>query len=492
MIKPKLSPMRAICVTASLFLASCSGGFDPHPDLSDMVEKASPSVVNISTVAADAEASGDVPALDDRTPEWFKRFLEEHGQDALPGPSPEDELPEDEPDSGPPDEAQSLGSGFVLWEDGYVLTNYHVVQGAREVIVRLLDRRQLTARIVGLDERSDLALLKIDADGLPAVKIGDSSKLRPGQWVFAIGSPFSFDYSVTAGIVSAKGRSLVSEQYVPFIQTDVAINPGNSGGPLFNMKGEVVGVNSQIYSQSGGFQGVSFSIPIDVAAKVAKQLRDKGKVTRGWLGVVVQEVDRGLAQNFKMEKPEGALVARVLPGSPAEEAGLKAGDVILSFDDQPLAISSNLPPLVGSVDPGDVVKLEVMRDGHRIDFKVEIGVLDDDESGQSELASGRAPFPKDAPLGLVVSRLTEEQRKELRVLSGGVRVEQVFDGPAVAAGLRPGDVILSLAGQEIDSPERFAEVAGRLTPGATVPMLVSRDGAPSFLPLQVPGDKQNP
>ncbi|MGQ0622394.1 MAG: DegQ family serine endoprotease [Panacagrimonas sp.] len=481
MTKPwKLPAMRAACVPAALLLAGCNAGFDPHPDLSDMVENASPSVVNISTVAADPQSPGEAPALDERTPDWFRRFLEEQG------PEPGDE-PEDGPAYGSPDEAQSLGSGFILWEDGYVLTNYHVVQGAKEVIVRLLDRRQLSAKIVGLDERSDLALLKIEADDLPAVTLGDSSRLRPGQWVFAIGSPFSFDYSVTAGIVSAKGRSLVSEQYVPFIQTDVAINPGNSGGPLFNLDGEVVGVNSQIYSQSGGFQGVSFSIPIDVAAKVARQLRDRGKVTRGWLGVVVQEVDRSLAQNFKMAKPEGALVSRVLPGSPAEESGLKAGDVILSFNGETLAISSSLPPLVGSVDPGDVVKLEVMRDGREIDFKVEIGVLEDDAGSPGiELALHRAPLPPDAPLGLVVTRLSDQQRRELRVLSGGVRVEQVYDGPAVAAGLRPGDVILSVAGQEVDSPERLAEVAGRLTQGSTVPMLVSRDGAPQFLPLTVP------
>ena len=467
---------------ASLVLAACSGGFDPHPDLSEVVEKASPSVVNISTVAAEARGGADTPPLDERTPEWFRRFLEEHAPDPQ-APGGGEEGP-----GGPSNEdPQSLGSGFILWEDGYILTNYHVVQGASEVIVRLLDRRQLTAKIVGLDERSDLALLKIEASGLPAVKIGDSARLKPGQWVFAIGSPFSFDYSVTAGIVSAKGRSLVSEQYVPFIQTDVAINPGNSGGPLFNMKGEVVGVNSQIYSQNGGFQGVSFSIPIDVAAKVARQLRDTGKVTRGWLGVVVQEVDRNLAQTFKMDKPEGALIARVLPGSPAEESGLREGDIILSFDGQALATSSSLPPLVGSVDPGDIVELDIMREGRKVDFRVEIGVLDDPVAEDPDLAQAPPELPPAAPpLGLVVSGLDDTQRRELRVLSGGVRVEQVFDGPAVAAGIRPGDVILSLAGQEVDSPERLAEVVQRLTPGTTVPVLVSREGAPSFMPLNVP------
>ncbi|MGH8517082.1 MAG: PDZ domain-containing protein, partial [Panacagrimonas sp.] len=332
--------------------------------------------------------------------------------------------------------------------------------------------------------------------GLQAVKIGDTRKLRPGQWVFAIGSPFTFDYSVTAGIVSAKGRNLQSEQYVPFIQTDVAINPGNSGGPLFNLDGEVVGINSQIYSQSGSFQGVSFSIPIDVAAKVARQLRDTGKVTRGWLGVVVQEVDRNLAQSFGMERAEGALVSRVMPDSPAEETGIKPGDVILSFNGEPLPSSGSLPPLVGSVDPGQIVALSVVRDGKPIEFKVEIGVLDErDTETDPELAQGPSPRmepPRDAPLGLVVSSLSDEQRRALRVLSGGVRVEQVTGGPAVAAGIRPGDVVLSLAGQEVDSPERFAEVVGRLTPGTTVPILVSRDGAPSFLPLDLPALGREP
>ncbi len=462
-------------------LASCSRADHGFPDFSDLVEKNSPSVVNISTVASESVASASEP--DEQNPEWFRRFLEEH---APPGREAPEEA--EEPEVAQP---EPLGSGFVLWEEGYVLTNYHVVQGAREVIVRLMDRRQFTARIVGTDKSTDLALLKVDAKGLKAVKIGDTRKLRPGQWVFAIGSPFTFDYSVTAGIISAKGRNLQSEQYVPFIQTDVAINPGNSGGPLFNLDGEVVGINSQIYSQSGSFQGVSFSIPIDVAAKVARQLRDTGKVTRGWLGVVVQEVDRNLAQSFGMDKPEGALVSRVMPDSPAEESGVKPGDVILSFNGEPLPTSGSLPPLVGSVDPGQIISLNVVRDGKPIEFKVEIGVLDESEvESDPEVPKSPPPRvepPRDAPLGLVVSSLTDEQRRTLRVLSGGVRVEQVSSGGAgFSAGIRAGDVVLTIAGQEVDSPERFAEVVGRLTPGTTIPMLISRDGAPSFFPLELP------
>lgn len=468
-------PVRLWLLFVVALSSACSRGGDRgFPDFATLVEKNSPSVVNISAVTT--QTVGETPPASDQSPEWFRRFLEENSPGAAP---PESEDRQDTP--------EPLGSGFILWDDGYVLTNYHVVQGASEVIVRLMDRRQLPAKIVGLDESTDLALLKIEAKGLQAVRIGDSSKLRPGQWVFAIGSPFSFDYSVTAGIVSAKGRNLQSEQYVPFIQTDVAINPGNSGGPLFNLDGEVVGINSQIYSQSGSFQGVSFSIPIDVAAKVARQLRDKGKVTRGWLGVVVQEVDRNLAQSFGMERPEGALVARVMAGSPAEESGIRPGDVILSFNGEPLPTSGSLPPLVGSVDPGQVVPLKVIRDGKPVDFKVEIGVLDEKPAERAALEPPPAASPPaDAPLGLVVSALNDEQRRALRVLSGGVKVEQVYAGPAAAAGIRSGDVVLSLAGQEVDSPERLAEVVGRLTAGTTVPILVSREGAPSFLPLEVP------
>ncbi|MGQ0697783.1 MAG: Do family serine endopeptidase [Panacagrimonas sp.] len=457
-----------LLVALSVLAVGCSRSDYGYPDFSSLVEKNSPSVVNISTVAG--EAAGETPAANE-DPDWLRRFEEQERE-------PEDEGSDSRP--------EPLGSGFVLWEDGYILTNYHVVQEAREVIVRLLDRRQLSARIVGVDPSTDLALLKIEAKGLQAVKIGESSSLRPGQWVFAIGSPFSFDYSVTAGIVSAMGRSLQSEQYVPFIQTDVAINPGNSGGPLFNLDGEVVGVNSQIYSQSGSFQGLSFSIPIDVAAKVARQLRDQGKVTRGWLGVVVQPVDRELAQSFGMERAEGALVSRVMSGSPAEESGLHAGDIILSFNGSALPTSGSLPPLVGGVDPGQVVPLEVMRDGKKIDFKVEIAVLDETPTTEVAEAPPEARPPTDAPFGLVVSALDDEQRRHMRVLSGGVRVEQVFGGPGAATGIRNGDVILSLAGQEVDSPTRFAEVVGRLSPGTTVAVLVSREGAPSFLPLEVP------
>ena len=464
-----------------LSLAACdrAGQFSGRPDFADLVDEVSPSVVNISAVTAASPDQQQAAATEDekgdgadQLPEWFKKYYNEHdGQDSAP---PEDES-----------ESQSLGSGFVLSDDGYIVTNFHVVRDAKEVVVRLLDRRQFTAQVVGSDEPSDLALLKIDATDLPVVKIADSTKVRPGQWVLAIGSPFGFDYSVTAGIVSAKGRALQPEQSIPFIQSDVAINPGNSGGPLFNLKGEVIGVNSQIYSQSGGYQGVSFSIPIAVATKVARQLKEHGKVTRGWLGVVVQEVDRATAQKLGMDKPEGALVARVISSSPGEKAGLKAGDVILSYNDQILASSTALPPQVGSSDPGEVVTLQVIRDRKKLTIKVEVGKLDTLQDAQSQDVAPPPAAPV-GPLGMVAVPLTAEQRRQAQVVSGGVLISDMADGPALRAGVRAGDVLLQINGQQVDSVQRLAEVVSRLTPGDNVPVLVQRRGAPLFLSLDVP------
>ncbi|MEQ1437834.1 DegQ family serine endoprotease [Fontimonas sp. SYSU GA230001] len=457
-------------------LSSCGRSAPPssasYPDFADLVEQVSPAVVNISTVPAETPpAEGAEPSVPDgldEAPEWFRKFFEQQQEDE---PADGDEFFPDQ---------QSLGSGFILWDDGYILTNYHVIRGAREVIVRLLDRRQFNAQLVGSDEASDLALLRIDAKDLPVVKIGQSLKLRPGQWVLAIGSPFGFDYSVTAGIVSAKGRALVTEQYVPFIQTDVAINPGNSGGPLFNLAGEVVGVNSQIYSQSGGYMGVSFAIPIDIAAKVARQLRDTGVVTRGWLGVVVQEVDRDLARQFGMAKAEGALIARVLADSPAARAGLREGDVILRYNGEPLPSSRGLPHMVGITDPGEIATLDVMRDGKEIRFKVEVGTL------RAEQPTATPAQPPARRLGMRVRALSADERRAAQIVGGGVLVTEVGEGPAARAGVRSGDILIQLAGQVVDSPARFDEVAARLTPGQTIAVLVQRGGAPMFLALDVP------
>ncbi|PTU33308.1 serine peptidase [Stenotrophobium rhamnosiphilum] len=480
------SSMAVLAPLILLSLTACERGqFSGRPDFADLVDEVSPSVVNISAVTATLPAQQQASATEEpnaegapkgdaseQLPDWFKKYYNEHGgEEAAPS----------EDDS----ESQSLGSGFVLWDDGYILTNFHVVRDAKEVVVRLLDRRQFTAQVIGGDEPSDLALLKIDATDLPVVKLADSGKVRPGQWVLAIGSPFGFDYSVTAGIVSAKGRALQTEQYVPFIQSDVAINPGNSGGPLFNLKGEVVGVNSQIYSQSGGYQGVSFSIPIDVAAKVARQLKEHGKVTRGWLGVVVQEVDRATAQKLGMDKPEGALVARVISGSPGEKAGLKSGDVILTYNDHVLASSTSLPPEVGSSDPGEIVTLQVMRERKKITIKVEVGKLDAQLDAQAQDVAPQ-PKPPVGPLGMVAVPLTAEQRRSAQVVAGGVLISDVSDGPALRAGIRPGDVLLQINGQQVDSVQRLTEVVTRLTPGASVPLLVQRRGAPLFLALDLP------
>ena len=495
---------------ALTLVAGCSRSGASLPDFADLVEHVSPSVVNISAVSA--APPSEEPSGDDsqgQVPDWLKKFLDKHGKDGKPGEQGygsssggdaggSDEGGDGDLGSGAGAE-QSLGSGFILSEDGYILTNQHVVSDAKEVTVRLSDHRQLPAQVVGSDERADIALLKIDAKGLPAVKLADMSKTRVGEWVLAIGSPFGFDYSVTAGIISAKGRNLDTEQYVPFIQTDAAINPGNSGGPLFNLKGEVVGVNSQIYSQTGGFMGVAFAIPIDIASKVARELKDKGKVTRGWLGVVVQEVDRNLAKSFNLPKPEGALVAKVLPDSPALQAGLKAGDVLLKYNGAELVSSRSLPPLVGDSNPGDTVNLELLRDGRSITVKVEIGTLDTQDQPDQD-ASPAPHKPKDPdhaqapqtapdqgpPLGLTVQDLSADERSKAKVITGGVRVGTVGPGPGREGGVQNGDVILSIGGQEVDSAVRYREVAGRLTPGQSVPMLVQRQGAPLFLAVQIP------
>jgi serine protease Do len=512
--------LRAAGFASSVALAGCGGhGNGNLPDFADLVQQVSPSVVNISAVPENPDPpdvpGDDAPNDNNKLPDWLKKFLDQNGQGKAPPAkgdpgaeqNPDDaSAPTDAPDGADNDDGQqgneqSLGSGFILSDDGYILTNHHVVKGSKEVVVTLSDRRQLPATVVGSDERSDIALLKIDASGLPAVKIADIRKIRVGEWVVAIGSPFGFDYTVTSGIVSAKGRNLDTEQYVPFIQTDAAINPGNSGGPLFNMRGEVIGVNSQIYSQTGGFMGVAFSIPIDVATKVARELKDKGKVTRGWLGVVVQKIDRNLATSFGMSKPGGALVAKVLPDSPAQQSGVKAGDVILRFNDVELTTSSDLPPLVGNTSPGDVVTLDLLRDGKQIKIKLEAGSLDNQDQGQDadqdqKPLDSPAPQPDKTPprglgdsgkpLGLTIKSLSDDERKSARIVSGGVKVAGVTPGPARDAGILSGDVILSIAGQDVENVERYNEVIGRLTPGQTVPMLVQRDGAPLFLALQVP------
>lgn len=443
------------------------------PDFKELVKETSPAVVNISTVQS-AGGSDDQNPLGqfrgpngEEIPEIFRHFFQ---------------MPE--LDKGPRRRSpQSLGSGFIISDDGYILTNHHVVDGADKVIVRLNDRRELEAEVVGSDKRADVALLKIDAEDLPTVKLGDSDKIEVGEWVLAIGSPFGFDYSVTAGIVSAKERALANETYVPFIQTDVAINPGNSGGPLFNLDGEVVGVNSQIYTRSGGFMGLSFAIPIDVAMEVANQLKEKGFVIRGWLGVIIQEVNKDLAESFGLDKPAGALVAKVLPDSPAQDAGLQEGDVILKFNNAPVILSSDLPHQVGRVKPGAKAKVSVMRAGERRNIWVTIGEL----PTEKELASaGSTKKERDQsnPLNLVVSEL-DDNRKSKWNLNNGVVVRRVMQGPGADAGLMVGDVITMLNREQIESVADFEEAARKLPSDRAVPMRIVRRGSPLFIPLKL-------
>ena len=433
------------------------------PEFTELVEANAPAVVNISTVGTRKMRSRSSGPRDEELEEFFRRFF---GPGERRGRRP-----------------QSLGSGFVISSDGYLLTNNHVVDGADEILVRFSDRRELNAELVGADARSDLALLKVEADNLPTVKLGQSKDLQVGEWVLAIGSPFGFDYSVTAGIVSAKGRSLPTaenENYVPFIQTDVAINPGNSGGPLFNLDGEVVGINSQIYSNSGGFMGVSFAIPIDVAMEVVDQLKSEGRVSRGWLGVVIQEVNRDLAESFGLDRPHGALVVSVMDGSPADKGGIRAGDVITEFNGEPIDLSAELPHVVGRAPAGSSASLKIVREGKPMTLRMNIGELAD-AGGAGALAVGEGGSSE---LGLRVESLTERAVERLNI-DGGVRVVEVT-GPAEQAGLRQGDIITRMNNQEVNSVEDLEAVAKNLPSGRSVPVLVIRGQVPTFLPLRVP------
>lgn len=470
-LKSYLSLFAAVLMLGQVVTAQAQ---EALPDFTTLVEQASPAVVNISTKQKLPDrriAAGQMPDLEGLPP-MFREFFERN-------------LPQ-QPRSPRGDrqrEAQSLGSGFIISDDGYVLTNNHVVADADEIIVRLSDRSELQAKLVGTDPRTDVALLKVEGKNLPTVKLGDSEKLKVGEWVLAIGSPFGFDHSVTKGIVSAKGRTLPNDTYVPFIQTDVAINPGNSGGPLFNMDGEVVGINSQIFTRSGGFMGLSFAIPIDVALDVSNQLKKDGKVSRGWLGVVIQEVNKDLAESFGLDRPAGALVAQVLEEGPAAKGGLQVGDVILSMNGQPIVMSADLPHLVGSLKDGSKAKLEIIRNGKRQNLDITIGALPEEEQEIGAGADGGAERSSNR-LGVSVSDLTAEQKKSLE-LKGGVIIKEVQDGPAALIGLRPGDVISHLNNQAIASAKQFTEIAKDLPKNRSVSMRVLRQGRASFITFKL-------
>ena len=459
----------SVVVVSGFMMASMLTHAASLPDFTELVEKASPAVVNISTeqtvtTKTANEGGQQLGPNSEELNEFFKHFFGQQpfGQQA------------------PPQQGQrsSLGSGFIVSHDGYVLTNNHVIDGADVIHVRLNDRREYVAKLVGTDPRTDLALLKIEADDLPIVKMGDSDKLKAGQWVLAIGSPFGFDYTVTAGIVSATGRSLPSDNYVPFIQTDVAINPGNSGGPLFNLDGEVVGINSQIYTRSGGFMGVSFAIPSKVAMSVVDQLKIDGKVSRAWLGVLIQDVNNELAESFGLDRSNGALISRVLPDSPAEKAGLKSGDIILEFNGQSIAHSGELPYIVGQMKADEKVDAKVYRDGKEQTISVTLEARPNDPKvvAQSQQDQNR--------LGMIVGEVPADMAKKFEI-DNGVVIEQVLGGTAARNGLQQGDVITMLNGKRITSVAEFAKIAKDIPSGRSVPMRVIRQGYPMFIPFKI-------
>lgn len=450
-----------------LFLSVQSALARDLPDFTELVEKQGAAVVNVSTTQM--MRNQGLPQLpniseDDPMYEFFRRFLP-------PGTTPREQ------------EARSLGSGFIISADGYILTNAHVVDAADEVTVNLSDKREFKAKVIGSDRRTDVALIKINATGLPRVLIGDPSQLRVGEWVAAIGAPFGFENSVTAGIVSAKGRSLPRDNFVPFIQTDVAINPGNSGGPLFNLRGEVVGINSQIYSRTGGFMGLSFAIPIDVALNVSDQLRATGKVSRGWLGVAIQEVTRQLADSFALPQPSGALIASIEPGSPADKAGLEVSDVVLRFNDKVIASANDLPRIVAATKPGTRVNVQVWRKGQQRDIAVILTELPAEKTAQQRPQRGAPQNRAYNRLGLAVSELSVTQRQQLK-LDGGLFVEET-QGAAARAGVRRGDIVLAVNNTDVKTVEQFNQLINQVGPGKNIALLVKRGDAALYIPLRI-------
>ena len=472
--------MQLIRTAAAIVLTLCTAFAVAQgrelPDFTRLVEEQGAAVVNISTTqAARRAAVPQIPNMEDEEVlEFFRRFI-----------------PRQQPGPGPRPESRSLGSGFIISADGYILTNAHVIDSADEITVKLTDKREFKAKVIGADKRTDVALIKIEAAALPAVRLGDPTRLKVGEWVVAIGSPFGFESTVTAGIVSAKGRSLPQENFVPFIQTDVAINPGNSGGPLFNMRGEVVGVNSQIYSRTGGFMGLSFAIPIDVALDIQKQLRDKGRVSRGRIGVVIQEVNRDLALSFGLDRPRGALVNSVEKGSPADKAGIEATDIITRFDGKAVESSSDLPRIVGATRPGASAQVEVWRKGAARTLSLTVGELQEERVAARDAPRERKPAELAANrLGIVVSELSAEQKKDLRLGQGLVVVDV---RPDARADVRRGDVILKMVhnGQhtELKTSEQFNRLLAGLDKTAVITLQVRRGENTAFVTVTGLADK---
>jgi len=451
-------------VVAFIFFLSQYASARDLPDFTTLVEKQGAAVVNISTsqIVRNKQALPNLPNVpkDDPFFEFFNRLMPQ--------------VPRER-------ESQSLGSGFIISADGYILTNSHVVGGADGITVRLTDKREFKARVIGADKRTDVALIKIEASGLPKITQGDPNALKVGEWVLAIGSPFGFDSSVTAGIVSGKGRSLPQENFVPFIQTDAAINPGNSGGPLFNMKGEVIGINSQIYSRSGGYMGLSFAIPIDVAMEVSNQLRASGKVTRGRIGVTIQEVTHDLAESFGLNKAGGALISSVEKGGAADKAGIQVSDVIVKFDGKTVTSSTDLPRMVAATKPGSKVAVQLWRRGDSKEVSLTVAEMPDEV--RVALEGGAAKGESVARLGLVLSELNAEQKNSLQV-KGGLIVEEV-KGAAARAELQRGDVILAIGNSEVSSLDQFNEALKQIPRGRNVALLVRRDDNASYVAIKL-------
>jgi serine protease Do len=451
-------------INASNAFSSVSG----LPDFTRLVEEAGPAVVNIQVTQygerapANAGSGEDQQSQQEQIPEMFRRFFEAPGN----------------PGYGEPDKS-GTGSGFIFEKDGYIITNHHVIDGADQIIVRLADRREFEATLVGSDAASDVALLKVEADNLPILKLGSSADLKTGEWVAAIGSPFNFEQTITAGIVSAKGRSTGAQQYVPFIQTDVAINRGNSGGPLLNLDGEVVGINSWILSSSGGYIGLSFSIPVETAMDAVQQLRKYGKVSRGLLGVAVGPVTRELAEAMKLSRPVGALVNDVSPNSSAGRAGIEPGDVILAFDGLPIETSGDLPPIVGANPPGTKAQVLVSRDGKEMTFDVTLDALEPG-AGEELLADGGSSKQSNA-IGLAITALSADERRALGNPEGGVLIAKVESDAAYRAGLRPGDVILLINSQPVSDVDGFEKIVAGIPAGKAIALRIFREGATNFI-----------
>lgn len=459
---------------SSVALAQTSG----LPDFTELVEKHGVAVVNISAVQSTTMMNGqmlpEMPGIPEDSP--FYDFFRKHMQ---PFPAPRKSEP------------KSLGSGFIISPDGYILTNAHVVETADEITVKLNDKREFTAEIIGSDRKTDIALIKINATNLPHVAQGNPENLKVGEWVIAIGSPFGFEHSVTAGIVSAKGRSLAQENYVPFIQTDVAINPGNSGGPLFNMRGEVVGINSQIYSRTGGFMGLSFAIPINVATEIADQLKVSGKISRGRIGVMIQEVTKELAESFGLQESKGALVVTVEKGAPADKAGILARDIILKFNGIDVATSSDLPRIVGNTKPGSSAPIELWRDNALKTITVKVGETPGDETSESRKSKQNKKTHTANRLGLALSELSAEQKKQLEI-NGGLLVEDVQSGVASRAGIRVGDIILGFNSKDVGNIEQFNALLNEIKTGKNIALLIKRSDVTTFITMKlINDDKKN-